>query len=378
MPDFAVSPASEAGGTRHEQQDDADTLIIGPKRPRRDWPFIQRRWWLPTAFVVLTVVVVVAISMRQSHRPSTPQRPTAQPPRTSAGPIVGVPAPPLRLGTGRAVDLALTNGLLFVLYDNPPRLVRVSTQSGEEVGQVAVPAGANRLIFGSDGLWVIATKGGQSVLGAYDVNSLRRVADAHVPFAVTAAASTPGQLWLGGSDGLYELDRGAGTATHIAGLDDGVGAIAADPAHDRVLITRSVDGATELAAADPTTLRIDRRVLIALTRVSLAVAVSDVWVAGFGDGSRVLHLDADTLQPHPGGPVAATVGPGAIAWAGQSVIWVGAGSGERLSCIDAGNGEIRARWPAMDGPVVSQPTTAYAINNATVVPLPITRACFPG
>lgn len=367
------APGAPAGGPQGDAgsgRDGGGDLLVSDGRPAVvAWLLAERRRW-GGALLALAVLAVPALIARTSSPPRPHPRPPAPP---ALGPLRATPGPALHLGRGHPLDLALTNGVLFALYDSPPRLVRVATSQQTIAGAVAVPAGGRRLAYDGASVWVIGTEPPGSRVSAYDQNYLRRVSVATLPFAVSAAIASAGRLWLGGPDGLYALRPRKSPTRLLAGA---VGALAADPARDRVLVARPAGSSTELVAVSTDSDRVTLRVSLPLRNVTLAATVDDVWVAGSGPAPRLQHLSEATLLAYPG----ERVPTGAVSvWAGQSMIWAkGPGEAAGLTCIDAESGDIRARWAALDGPVVSAPIAAYAVDDNEVVPLPISRACFPG
>jgi hypothetical protein len=369
---------------RHGGLDDAGTSGLVQWRDVRRWIGPRRSGIGLAVCLALTLAALViarhpqpdlAVPAPRSESPAAPV-----PSAPSATPGLAVP-----VGSGTAVALALTNGLLFVLTENPARLVRVVTEAPSVLDSVVTPTGANVLVYDGDWLWVVAPAGSGSVVRAYDQNTLAVVASATVDFAVASAAASAGQLWMGG-DGLWSLTTAAKSATRVAGVGAGVLAVAADPWENQILAFQAPpvpSAQTTLISVSTVTSRVLRRVTIPMVKASIEVTAAQVWVAGYGrHPGQALHLDPLTLQPLATGlPDGVQTGPGAAVWPGESIVWVGVDNGDgssSLLCVDPGTGRIRGRWPGVSGPVVSMPTRAYAIDGAAVVPLDITRTCFPG
>lgn len=375
----------------HDTHDTHDTRIDGPDLlPGAEWPrglvwVMVGRWRrVGAGLALVALIVVVGVTTRAPRESALPPPPTTSR-RASPSPIVdtAAPGPALPLGPGEPVDLTLSSYGVLALYTSPSRLLALD-KSGAVFTEVSVPDGAVKVVYGAGQIWVIAAERGGSVVQAYSPNFFerpRRVRVVHLKFAVTTAEAAGNVLWLGGPHGLFALSGASATATEVAGVRGRVGAIAADTARDRILIATELGNRkTEVAAVDLATARISRRgINLPLAKVSLAVTRDGIWAAGYGGAPALVPLEPATLHPLPSPPVQDEVGSGATIWAGETVIWVGGSNSlPGLTCIGAGAGDVRGRWPGVTGRVVSAPTFAFAIDHATIVRLAISRTCFPG
>ncbi len=368
----------------HDDRTDGPDLLPGAEWPR-GLAWLMAGWWrrFGAGLALVALVVVVGVTTMAPRESAVPPPPSMSR-RASPSPIVdtAAPGPALPLGPGEPVDLTLSSYGVLALYTSPSRLLALD-KSGAMLTEVAVPDGAVKVIYGAGQIWVIAAERGGSVVQAYTPNFFERfrpVRVVHLKFAVTTAEAAGDVLWLGGPHGLFALSAASVTATQVSGVRGGVGAIAADTARDRILIATELGNrTTEVAAVDLASRRITRGVALPLSTVSLAVTADGIWAAGYGGPYSLLHLDEPTLYPLPGAPVQDDVGSGASVWAGETVVWVGGSNSlPGLTCIGSGAGDVRGRWPAVTGRVVSAPTFAFAIDHATIVRLPISRTCFPG
>jgi hypothetical protein len=108
-----------------------------------------------------------------------------------------------------------------------------------------------------------------------------------------------------------------------------------------------------------------------LAKVSLAVDVRSIWLGGFGGPKdrKLVRLDPVTLGVTGGSPVESEVGPGAIIWPGEDLVWVRSGASENLACLAANSGAVQARWSGIEGPVVSQGGLAFALGRGYLLML---------
>jgi hypothetical protein len=73
-----------------------------------------------------------------------------------------------------------------------------------------------------------------------------------------------------------------------------------------------------------------------------------------------VHLDVETLEAASSKNVD-NIGPGAIVWPGESVLWVG--NGGFVDCVDPKTGATLEHWGSAQGPVVSAKSAAVTLNN---------------
>jgi hypothetical protein len=117
-------------------------------------------------------------------------------------------------------------------------------------------------------------------------------------------------------------------------------AVVADRARRRLLLAEDPN----VVAYEPATGREAARVDVQLGKISIALTGNgELWVAGYdmlGDVARkVVHLDAATLEVAGGTPMNDRIGPGAVVWPGDSVVWV-ENNGGNVTCVDAVTGAI--------------------------------------
>jgi hypothetical protein len=173
----------------------------------------------------------------------------------------------------------------------------------------------------------------------------------------------------------------ATTAIRVPGFDGPVGAIAADPVRDRMLVVTATDGPATVSAVQVDTARTLTKNTFRLGTVSLAVTRSDIWMAGYGGpyGQRLTHLRPDRLISIGSTSIADQVGPGAAIWPGTYVVWVRSGRNEDLICMGAADGSVKARWRDIQGPVVTSNGNAVTISAGVVVALELDgTGCNPG
>ncbi len=192
---------------------------------------------------------------------------------------------------------------------------------------------------------------------------------------------TDGKLWLTTDHGLFvvSFNGNSAQAAEIAGLAN-VYALTADPARDRMLVGAYAGGGftTQVVAVDATTHALTRGGGLPFGKESIVVVGDDVWVGGYGDdpAARLVQIDTRTLQrTGSSSPVNADLGPGAILWAGQHVLWVRSGGSEQLDCVDPTTGDSLQTWNTVQGPVTSVSGSAYAADNGLLQKLTLDAAC---
>ena len=135
---------------------------------------------------------------------------------------------------------------------------------------------------------------------------------------------------------------------------------------------------TQVVAVDDKTHALTRGGGLPFGKESIAVVGDDDLGRGYGDDptARLVQLDTKTLQRKAGSsPVNADLGPGAILWAGQHVLWVRSGGSEQLDCVDPTTGDSLQTWNAVQGPVTSVAGAAYAADNGLLKKLTLNAAC---
>jgi hypothetical protein len=333
----------------------------------------RARRWAGTALVTATVLAVL-IGLTSTVDRARHPRPAG--PAASAGAGRGATGirEPAGIGAGRAVDMVAAPGSLYVLESTPARLLRVDPTTMTILASTDIlldPAGL-ALDRGTGRLWVWSRGGtGRTTIVEYDAATLTSTGGYTAPTEVFGAAATPGALWLATEEGLYRLAEGSPTARPVPGTGSGqVFSVTADPARHRVLTGLHPDQAsfagTQVAAVDLTSLAVTPGGTFDVGKESIAVVGDRIWVGGYGSGGteRLVRLDPRTLRRVGGSPVTRQVGPGAILWAGQSVLWVRDGGDEGLSCVDPSSGAILQQWPAVQGPVASVTGAAFGLGDA--------------
>jgi hypothetical protein len=157
--------------------------------------------------------------------------------------------------------------------------------------------------------------------------------------------------------------------------------LAADPARHRVIVGafNGSAGGAQIDAVYTRTGKVSKGAQTTLGKESIAVAGGEIWVGGYGSEgpgrtNRLLHLDANTLQISGSSPLSDMIGPGAVVWPGQHVVWVSAGGDASVSCLSPETGAVLADYGNARGPVTSVGGSAYALN-PNVVPLILTAGC---
>ena len=313
---------------------------------------------------------------RPAFHASSPNRVTPLlPPMLNLGPALSLPGTP--------VTIANTNSELFVLTKKPSLLIQIDTVTQRPIISAAVPAGASQITYDQNRLWVIASSKNASYLREFEVTTVAPVASLAVNFRVLSAAAWAGQLWLGSVDGLRRVAPGARKATRVSGLAGPIAGVVADPARDQILVLEGPHGShpSELVALDIRTGHLLRQAVVTMTHdLSIAIISSDIWIAGYGGTSRVVHLSSSDLSPVADTAIESS-GYGATVWPGEAVVWIQLDVGEgsaNLLCADASSGRIRGRLPGSNGPIASMAAQGYAIIGGSVLTLNLTTTCFPG
>lgn len=291
---------------------------------------------------------------------------------------------PLTIGDGHAVDLVAGQeivpipsngtppGLLFALENSPPKVLRIdpATLRVEASADILLDPGGMALDPSGGRLWVWSRGAtNRTMVCEYRTDDLTPLGAFTVPSYAFSGTATAGQLWLATENGLYRLgDTSPGPVPVATGGTGQVFSVAADPDRDRILVgvadPKKFTGVRVIAVDERgTVLRTGGALPIG--KESIAVVDGRIWVGGYGSGGtpRLVRLDPATLGPVGTSPVGHEVGPGAILWAGRSVLWVRNGGDEGLSCVDPATGAVLQRWPAVQGPVASVPGVALGIGD---------------
>jgi hypothetical protein len=376
--------------------------VRGRARQRR-----QRVVRLASAVTVVVVIAgaatVIGVHARGSRGEIVAVRPSASP-----SPATGQ-ATPLELGKGSTSSFTLSPSGVFVARTQPDQLVQVSTADSSVTRRIATPdvvddTAADAVeglvwtwsstqttasdVAGSDN----STGTGSTRIHAYETSTLAIDTAMTVPAHTFSAAALNGDLWLATSDGLYVVTNGRLGSSAATKLFSGlVFSVAADAVRHRILygaaVSAGADGTNSLGGIavheiDANTHAvIGVGTLLPIGKESIAIVSDQIWVAGYGSGStpRLFHLDGASLQPiatnelDAGSPL--QLGPGAIVWPGESVLWVRSGGSEALSCVDPQTGAVQEQWDTVQGPVASVRGHAYAASDGSLEQLSLAGSC---
>jgi hypothetical protein len=271
-----------------------------------------------------------------------------------------------------AERIAAAGGCLYVLTATSLRRVDTTMRVA---ASVRLPWHVTRnpgLAADDSSVWVWSTTSdGRLALAEYSADRLTPLyhETVSVPYVFSGAAMN-GVLWLGTQHGLYRVVPGA-TTQPVSGVFGDVFAVAADPIRNRVLIDQRNPGSggTErlIVALDATTLIATDGAPVRFGKDSIAVVGNDIWVAGYSSvpTSKLTKLNTRTLDAAGSSPIYRKLGPGAIVWPGQTVLWVRAGGNENLYCVDPSSGRVLQKWAAVQGPVASMSGVALAVGDGT-------------
>jgi hypothetical protein len=354
-----------------------------PANPR--WRSVRRASRIRVA-LASTALITAVLLIRNLSAPGPPERPQPPPAPTIlavAPPGEGHSGQPLELGSGRPVALTLdeTNDRLDVLLDQPPRLV--SRAGTGQLSSRPVPSNPVALLEddASRQLWVIAQVAADSVITSYDPVTLTENSVARIRATFNAAVVMDGKLFIAVSDGIYELRRGSGLVRLLdpQGRTMRSSVLVADPSNHR-LIFSTAGSSARLSAIHPGGAGVHDGPLLAHANVSVAVAVSQLWIVSDpGEPEITRHLDTnDLFDSRASGAASGLSAHGASVWPGHYVIWVHSAAEGTLSCLDAVTGHVLVQWSQITGPVASTSgglALAYAIDKGTVVPLDTLSTC---
>jgi hypothetical protein len=350
-----------------------------------------------TAAVIAIVVASIAVNQGPTHRGVLPGATASPIPTPSPASPTDTPAPePTHESTSTQLDLGpadfgandiiVTPTAEFVISGLAPmRLFQIDPATGKAVRSVYGMSDTNGGLFldanGTDlFLWSAAGE-----LREYNTKTLELtnlVFDAlPVGVQIFNAVSIDGQPWFTTDHGLYSVTvaHNAAVATPVPGLPNADG-LAADPAHHRVLVgvySDAASGGHQLAAVDVATKRVTAAGAMGVGKESIAIVDGQTWVGGYGDATapRLMKFDSRTLRPTTAPDLNSVVGPGAIIWPGQHVLWVRHGGDERLDCVEPVTGKVLQTWPEIQGPVSSVVGAAYAVHNGLLLRLTLEAGC---
>jgi hypothetical protein len=353
----------------------------------------RRNLELASAAVVVAVVATAATVIAQGpgHRGSKPAVAAASvtPPALASHDSTSVQ---INLGPDNfaALSIVTTSAWPYVLVDGTPtRVLKLdvtpnNTTPNHILAAVDGPAGGwGGITLDANGvdLFVWTDSGALKQYDADSLTVLHSVANALPPgVQIFGAVSLSGQTWFTTNKGLFAVsfDNGVDVYKQVPGIS-GVFGIAADPVRHRIIVgTTSPAGVTEIDAVDVPTHRISYGAHVSLGKESIAVVGDQVWVGGYGDMDkpRLVKLDTDTLQPLTATlALNSQVGPGAVVWAGESVLWVRHGGDTRTDCVDAQTGDVIQTWSNIQGPVSSIAGAAYAVNDGSLQQLTLDPKC---
>lgn len=339
------------------------------------------------AAVVAVAVAGSFIGVQQAGRHSVTTVPTPTVTNTIGPtptlPPQGTTGTPIDLGSGfGTVDAVVTTGeALYVMTSlgDTTTVLLFSPTGGQFQMKMTGPRGTPTGLAVGDGkvwAWSAETRN----LKVYDAHNLTPLGDFTTNYQILNAVALDGVLFVSTSTGLYYSAEDAtlsAPATKVPGIDMAYG-LAGDPARHRVVVGvfKSNGSGAQIVAVDTRTKKVTAGAQTSLGKESIAVVGDDIWVGGYasGDTKRLIHLDARTLQVVGSSAISAMLGPGAVVWPGQHVVWVSAGGDGSVSCINPVSGAVHAEWNAARGPVTSVGGSAYALN-PNVVPLLLTGGC---
>jgi hypothetical protein len=338
---------------------------------------------------VIAIVAASTVVLSQSgHRTSTTNRPS---PSQPSKPAIGTLDQAVDVGSGWPGEAVVTTDGLYVLTTTPSQVVLLNAAGTNIKATASVPmTDAVGIAVGDGRVWVWSQN--PRVLYVYDATTLQRLGWYTTSGQIFAVTVVDGELYLTTDGGgllrasAAQLPSGPLTTTKVAGIDGFTYGLAADPARHRVLVgvtpagsppANGFTGARVVAVDTRTGKVVAQSPQTSVGKESIAVVGDQVWIGGYGDTDkpRIEHLDARTLRAVGTSPVGSQVGPGAILWAGQDVLWVRDGGDEQLSCVDPSTGTILEQWTAVQGPVTSVAGHAYGVQTGVQPLTPLSGAC---
>jgi hypothetical protein len=368
----------------------------------------QRRQRVVRLASAVTAIVVIAgvattIGVNSGHRRGD----EVGAPSVTPSPQTGQ-ATPVDLGKGSTSAFTLTSSGLFIAQTQPNELLRMPLADKPVIARTATTDAVDGVAADADDniVWTWSTTestssedaASDSSTGSTSIHAYPNVSGlatpavaASVPAYTFSAAALDDDLWLATSEGLY-LVAPTGLSWSVTKVISGqVFSVAVDAVRHRVLygllVSTSAVGANSLGSIavhelDPTTHAVfGVGTSLPIGKESIAVVGDQIWVGGYGSGStpRLFHLDGSSLQPLPTPTEVSgadgSLGPGAIVWPGQSVVWVRSGGSEGLACIDPQTGALLEEWNAVQGPVASVAGKAYAVSDGSLDQLSLSGGC---
>lgn len=343
----------------------------------------RHRHFAAASAAVVVVAVAVTTSVLAAQRPAsrtTPPLATHPPtPTHSVDPLHGTTGTAVQLPGDKFAAVMGATATPTALYAFRTDIVKLDPTGTQILATAAGPAGTpTGIAIDGNRLWVWSQDTGS--VRTYDTATLAPLDTLSSGAQIFDAIAVNGALVFTSTEGLMRLTVNGrdGLVTPVnADLGTGTYGLALDPGRHRILVgvtppgTAPVNGfvGAKVVALDPTTGRvIASSPQTSLGKESIAVVGDQIWIAGYGDVDkpRIEHLDAETLQPIGSSEVGSQVGPGAVLWPGQKVLWVRNGGDEGLSCVDPKTGSILEHWDNVQGPVTSIAGHAYGVQGDLV------------
>ena len=361
----------------------------------------RRHRMVQLASAVTAVVVIAGVATAIGVKTNQPRKGQAAA-SLSASPPTHAQFNRVDIGAGSTGSLSLTPFAVFLAQTRPNGLVAVSPSDLSIAKQIVTPDAVDGTTVdqGAALVWTWSSiqppvgsadsVQGSTSIHAYETSTLELRTAVTIPTYTFSAVALYGDLWVATADGLYVVADNNGSPAATKVTDGQVFSVAADAPRHRVLF--GVYNNTPTTTSNTNTLGIvavhavdtsNRHVTTIGTQLpvgkeSIAVVDGQVWVAGYGSGALLIHLDAKTLRPiATGGPGLGKLdlGPGAIVWPGESVVWVRAGGSEALSCVDPKTGAVLEQWDEVQGPVASVAGRAYAASDGSLEQLSLAGGC---
>ena len=336
------------------------------------------RW----AVVVMSLLVAAVVGALITQ---PPEKQAAAPPPE---PVVSVASPTTTSGLGNPIQIdqpspvikLAVSAPLFMM--EPGHLYRITTGTAFGVsldGPGFTRLGtAARLVLdvAADRVWVVDGIGGGIV--EFDGRNLQRLRTMNSNEPIRDAAALGGHLYRARARGLADIAPGADRPRIIAGVSGYIASVAADPRRARLLALVLSKGATIRQVTVAGTVLGEQASVPVGGGMLRVTGDGTIWIAGFGsaiDGAVVVRLDATTLRPRLGSPVAGRLGPSSwIDAAGEHDVWIrSGGDGEGLWCVDGRSGSILQYWPRVHGAVSSRDGAAFVLSEGVLVPLVLQR-----
>ncbi|HZG94767.1 MAG TPA: hypothetical protein VEZ46_08650 [Mycobacteriales bacterium] len=303
-----------------------------------------RRTAMGVAAVAAAVVGAGGVGVALSSPDRANDSPAAT--ATSAAPTASPTPPAIRTEPMRelseVVDAVLFRGTLLwtLTKEGTVQHTYLGSPSRVTTSTAAVRRTPTGIVAGDDSVWAWGANGTASAsLTEFATSTLEARRSLELPAYLYSAAVLDGELWLASDKGLYRLKAGATTPELLPGRQPT--AVVADEARRRLLLAED----PYVVAYDPTTGEETARVDIGLGKISIALTGDgQLWAAGYGneadaDRDKVVHLDATSLAVVGGTPMNDRIGPGAVVWPGDSVLWV-ENNGGNVTCVDATTGAL--------------------------------------